>query len=585
MKTSGAWKVASLILLAILESWNCYYAVAFVSRISPLSSSSIASRKAARHRNHEHEKRKQRRRRGQQQQHKMTSTSPTIEADLCIIGGGISGLSAAIEAATLLKTKQQRQQQSSPKKNDNSDSNNDARIILLESQDRPGGRVSSDYINGYVLDRGYAVFIEEYPSSKALFDYSALGLQAYDPGALIKVTSSEDGFARVADPLRQPSRLLEALTSSVGTKLDLLRLAPLFLHVKTKSVSELFDENEVDTLSCLKDKYGFSDKMIREFFEPFLAGIYFSPLDEQSSRMFHFVFKMFADGAATLPSGGMQAVSNQLMERAISLGVDVRLNRSVTRVMAQNPTTTTAAAAGYRIEESTQGSAIHCQSVVFATEEPVARKLLSSLEGLEGLSSSSESLEENCVSIPSQRSVGCVYYTFPNSEETTPVHDKVLILNGEGLESGPALTVSFLHRIHESYAPPGHGLCSVSVPETYMKEYHGREKALDTRIRQQLSGWWPDYRDIIHNQWRFEKSYDIQNAQPGQLKGSFPANVHGGRDCSKWIGGGGSFFELPKGVFVCGDYMATSTLNGAIESGLNAAQAAARFLGGGGGGK
>ena len=106
MKTKGAWKVASLILLAILESWNCYHAVAFVSRISPLSSSSIASRKAARHRNHEHEKR--RRRRGQQQQHKMTSTSATIEADLCIIGGGISGLSAAIEAATLLKTKQQR---------------------------------------------------------------------------------------------------------------------------------------------------------------------------------------------------------------------------------------------------------------------------------------------------------------------------------------------------------------------------------------------------------------------------------------------------------------------------------------------
>jgi predicted NAD/FAD-dependent oxidoreductase len=31
-------------------------------------------------------------------------------------------------------------------------------------------------------------------------------------------------------------------------------------------------------------------------------------------------------------------------------------------------------------------------------------------------------------------------------------------------------------------------------------------------------------------------------------------------------------------MFVCGDYMATSTLNGALESGVNAGKAAAAYL-------
>eukprot|EP00979_Chaetoceros_neogracilis_P013173 scaffold3710_cov286-Chaetoceros_neogracile.AAC.30 len=36
--------------------------------------------------------------------------------------------------------------------------------------------------------------------------------------------------------------------------------------------------------------------------------------------------------------------------------------------------------------------------------------------------------------------------------------------------------------------------------------------------------------------------------------------------------------SLPDGLFVCGDYMATATLNGAIENGLNAARCAVGYL-------
>ena len=41
-------------------------------------------------------------------------------------------------------------------------------------------------------------------------------------------------------------------------------------------------------------------------------GIFLAPLEEQSSRLFEFVFQMFARGSASLPAAGMQAVPDQI---------------------------------------------------------------------------------------------------------------------------------------------------------------------------------------------------------------------------------------------------------------------------------
>ena len=48
--------------------------------------------------------------------------------------------------------------------------------------------------------------------------------------------------------------------------------------------------------------------------------------------------------------------------------------------------------------------------------------------------------------------------------------------------------------------------------------------------------------------------------------------MNGGRGCDKFRD-----LELPKGLIVCGDHMATATLNGALESGLNAGKEAAKI--------
>jgi hypothetical protein len=64
----------------------------------------------------------------------------------------------------------------------------------------------------------------------------------------------------------------------------------------------------------------------------------------------------------------------------------------------------------------------------------------------------------------------------------------------------------------------------------------------------------------------------IPRAQPSQYKGPLPASFNGGRPCNQYRGK-----DLPNGFFVCGDHMATATLNGAIESGVTAGKDAATF--------
>jgi phytoene dehydrogenase-like protein len=453
-------------------------------------------------------------------------------ASICVIGGGVSGLTAALTAAK--------------------ESSKDCKIVLLESSPTLGGRVQSDVTgNGFVLDRGFAVFIEEYPFAKQLLDYDDLKLGKFLPGALVKLKGS-DTLARVADPLRQPEDIFTALFAPVGSLGDKISVLPLIFHVRTKSVEELFEEPETDTLTALRDRWGFSDDMIDKFFKPFLEGIYLAPLEEQSSRMFSFVFKMFSEGAATLPEGGIGAISEQLTDKANAAGVDIRTNRAVTRIKRNKK--------GYLLKCS--GGDIQANTVIVAAEGPASKKLLSTVDGLEGLDKEPEQ---------SQRSVGCLYYSFDGK---APVEDPILVLNGigeeRGNESNPVNNVCFPSVVAKSYVPAGAGLCSVTVLKNTMELFEGRESELDTAVRKQLATWFPDHEDAILAKWKLEHVYKIPNAQPSQLNGPLPANENRGRPCNTY-----RYAQLPDGLFVCGDHVATATLNGALESGVNAGKAAA----------
>jgi phytoene dehydrogenase-like protein len=58
-------------------------------------------------------------------------------------------------------------------------------VILLEASDEVGGRVRSDVVDGFTLDRGFQVLFTAYPAAKRQLDYKRLDLRPFEPGALI----------------------------------------------------------------------------------------------------------------------------------------------------------------------------------------------------------------------------------------------------------------------------------------------------------------------------------------------------------------------------------------------------------------
>lgn len=465
----------------------------------------------------------------------LASTPLFSHYDVCVIGGGISGLSSAFRLS-----------------NSSSDDSNTLKTIILEANSVIGGRVSSEVVDGFTLNRGFAVFIDEYPEAKEIFQYDNLKLAAFQPGALVK-TKKGRGLARVADPLRQPWRLLDAIKSPIGKVWDKFRLVPLLLHVKSKSIADLFQEDETDVYTCLKKKYQFSDKMIEEFFKPFFEGIFFCPLQEQSSRMFHFVFKMFSQGSATLPTGGMQAVADQIHSQVRSNGVEVCIDSPVMSL--------------HKVSDGTfdvvfnDGRMIKSKCIICATDNVAARKILATLPELAWISD----LED-----PFDRSVGCVYYKLKGE---VPVKEAILILNGQGCTESNINNICFPSVVNPSYAPDGYHLCSVAIDGGIMSKYEGQDDQLDQVIRQKLGEYFPDSQNDIESDWELLRIYRINNAQPAQLLGPMPANVHGGRPCNMY-----REVRLPDGLFLCGDYMNTASLNGALESGELASIAALHHM-------
>jgi phytoene dehydrogenase-like protein len=295
--------------------------------------------------------------------------------------------------------------------------------------------------------------------------------------------------------------------------------------------------------------------MIHEFFQPCFEGIFFCSLKEQSSRMFHFVFKMFSQGSATLPTGGMQNVANQLYNGAIEKEVEVRLDCRVTRLYKQEN--------GLFRVIMVNGEEVESKSVVCATEGNVARKILSKCSELKAISTMEDQPE---------RSVGCMYYKFSGDP---PINEAILILNGESPldRNGSINNVCFPSVVNPTYAPKGYHLCSVAFDDVMMAKYEGNEKELDQAIRQSLGEYFPEYKDDITLKWELLRTYRIHHAQPAQLNGPMSANVYGGRPCNMYRD-----ISLPDGLFVAGDYTNTASLNGALESGKLAANAVMKYI-------
>ena len=368
----------------------------------------------------------------------MTNTSLPAQADVVIVGAGLAGL----VAARVLE-----QHGISP--------------VLLEASDGVGGRVRSDIVDGFILDRGFQVLLTGYPEIYRHLDIPALDLRAFEPGANVW---REGKSHIVGDPFRRPKTLVSTTFAPIGTVMDKARIALLRAKVKRADPKQLLRGTDIPTATALR-AMGFSSKMIERFFRPLVGGIQLDPSLSSSRRMFDVIFRTLATGDSVVPARGMGEITQQL---AASLkSTSLHLNTAVTAVSSGSVTV-----AG--------GHTIAAKTIIVAAEGPAASQLL-------GLPP-----------VPS-KSAGCVYFSAPSA----PVDGAYVVLDGHG--QGPVYNVAVMSEVSPHYAPTGKHLIAAAIPGVI-------DGDLETIARTQLRSWWGPQVDT----WTHLRTYKIAHGQPGQ---------------------------------------------------------------------
>lgn len=403
--------------------------------------------------------------------------------DTLIIGAGLAGLTAA----RVLKTA--------------------GRMVrIIEASDGPGGRVRTDKVNGFLLDRGFQVFLTAYPESRRFLDYKALDLRSFSPGSIIL---NKTGIDEIGDPLREASSLIRTLKSPVGSLSDKLRLLSLRLKLAGNSIDQIFSKKETTTLEYLRNA-GFSEKIISDFFAPFMSGIYLEQKLDTSARMFEFVFKMFSEAGTAVPAKGMGMISNQLASGLTSN--ELILNERVLNID------------GNKVQTAS-GNVYEASNILIATTA-------------------------DCIPVPFQRkqvekkSVTCMYF----SAEKAPYHKALIALNANPGRLVNNLAV--MSNISSLYAPLGKSLISVSL--TGNKKFTTHDD-LELKVKEELKFWFPDSVN-----WQHIKTYDIPYA--------LPDNSHVLNDILP------SSLRINYSTFICGDHLLNGSINAAMKSGRLAAE-------------
>lgn len=335
--------------------------------------------------------------------------------------------------------------------------------LVLEASDGVGGRVRTDRVEGFLLDRGFQILLTAYPEAQRLLDYETLGLKPFESGAVIR---RPEGFTVLPDPFKNPGAVLPALTAPVGSLGDKLRILRLALDTDDSDDAETFRHSATDTLSYLR-AYGFSEKMIDLFFRPFFGGVFLENDLGTSSNFFRFVFKHFYAGDAALPTDGIGAIAEQLW-RMLPPGTV----QTGTRVA--------------RVEGTTvfleNGQSLTADSVVLAVDAHAADALLG---------------------LPATRAfhhTTCTYF----AAERSPLDRKMIVLNPDRLSVVHNLCVP--SDVAPSYTTSGEALISVSTQGLETVDI----PALTIRIRRELTGWFgPQVAG-----WRHLRTYHLPEALP-----------------------------------------------------------------------
>lgn len=388
-------------------------------------------------------------------------------------------------------------------------------VLVVDADDRPGGRLKTDRAGGFLLDRGFQVFLTAYPNAARELDLDALELGEFRKGAYIFHGSGlhllePQTFGQM---LRSRFQILKDKTIPLADKKLLAKFSSNEGQISPRQAFASTPESGLEYL----ENYGFGDEMLDRFLRPFFGGIFLDKDLKVDARQLLFVWAMMNQGRTVVPAQGMQAIADQI-------AADIprylfRFGNRVSEVIRDGR----GYPCGVRFDTS---EVLEASEVVIATEADEAARLLGQ-PATEGYKSST-----------------CLYFETP----TPMVDGPYLVLNGSG--TGIVNHVAPLSSAAPTYAPAGKHLASVTV----LGNPGQSDEELAEMAKQELNAWAPDKGTYM---WRFIRAYRIRFAQLAQPVG-FVERLSGN-------------ITNQDGLYRAGEFTENSSIDGAIRSGMECA--------------
>jgi len=363
----------------------------------------------------------------------------TKQVEVAIIGAGLAGLACAIE---LQKNK--------------------IDFHIFEASDGVGGRVRSDVIDGFILDRGFQLYNPSYAEGKRLLDYQSLDLKPFTPGVAIR-----DGkrLRLVVDPFRSKDFRFRLLKDLPGNTLSQLGLVRYFLKYLITSDAQIATTKDISAEASLT-KSGIRGSLLEKLFRPFLQGVFLESELSTSRKFLDVVLKNFLQGIPSVPAQGMQEISNQL---AAKIPKDkISLNTKILRLEAN--------------KLITQEGEIEARKIVVATDPSTAISWLN--------------LEPK-----KMHSVTTWYFKADKSVNFIVKQKPILFVDAQ--KSGPLTNAVVLTNAAPSYAPNGEVLVSASAISP-------NENADLDSVKKHLAHLF----GVNTDSWQLIKEYKIKEALP-----------------------------------------------------------------------
>lgn len=409
-----------------------------------------------------------------------------------IVGAGLSGLAAARHLT-----------------------HHGVEALVLEGSDAVGGRVRTDVVDGFRLDRGFQLYNPAYPEGARVLDHRALDLKPFVAGARIVVDrGGRRRVERVADPRRKPSWAVPSLRAHIGSPLSTARFGAYAVSCAVRSVPSLHREPDVTSEEALR-RAGADGTLIETVLRPFLSGVFLDAELSTSRRFLDVVLKSFVRGTPAVPALGMQRIPEQL-----AAGLDIRLGHRVAAVSARGV-------------EVVGGDAQPAEAVIVATDPTAAADLVAGVRA------------------PAARSVTTWYYRPDCAPQELADGEAVLTLDGDC--RGPLVNTVVLSHAAPDYAPLGSALVAASALGA------SDNPARDDSVREHLAWLY----GVPTRNWELIAGYPIPYALP-----AMPVPFELQRPV-----------RTEQGVYVAGDHRDTSSIQGALVSGRRAAQAVLKDLG------